>query len=172
MSQLAALSLAIGALGGIATWIYLAAGGLLIWATFIAWGCFFHCGGDLAALKNTIIGNVFGSLVAAVAAMVILGIPLADTLSLPLWAGIVVGATVWLICFAAKLAPFSVIPASVYGYAATFAYLLQTPDRLTLPSLTSLNLNNAFVVVAVSMVIGACLGFASGKLGGMLQKKA
>jgi hypothetical protein len=170
MSQLAALSLAIGALGGVATWIYLAAGGLLIWATFIAWACFFHVGGDDAALRNTIIGNVFGSLVAAIAAIIILAIPLAATLTLPLWAGIVVGVSVWVICIAALFKPLSIIPANVYGYAATFAYLLQTPDRLSLRALTSISLNNAFIVVALSMIVGAILGYVSGKLGAALKK--
>lgn len=170
MSQLAALSLAIGALGGVATWIYLAAGGLLIWATFIAWACFFHVGGDDAALRNTIIGNVFGSLVAAIAAIIIVAVPLAATLTLPLWAGIVVGVSVWVICIAAKFKPLSVIPANVYGYAAIFAYLLQTPDRLSLQALTSVSLNNAFIVVALSMIVGAILGYASAKLGAALKK--
>jgi len=170
MSQLAALSLAIGALGGVATWIYLAAGGLLIWATFIGWGCFFHVGGDDAALRNTIVGTVFGSLVATIAAIIIVAVPLAATLTLPLWAGIVVGVTVWVICIAAQFKAVSIIPANVYGYAATFAYLLQTPDRLNLPALTSPNLNNAFIVVALSLVIGALLGYVSGKVGAALKK--
>lgn len=170
MSQLAALSLAIGTLGGVATWIYLAAGGLLIWATFIAWACFFHVGGDDAALRNTIIGNVFGSLVAAIAAIIIVAVPLAATLTLPLWAGIVVGVSVWVICIAAKFKPLSVIPANVYGYAAILAYLLQTPDRLSLQALTSVSLNNAFIVVALSMIVGAIRGYASAKLGAALKK--
>src|SRR5258708_40130410 len=169
MSQLAALSLAIGALGGVATWIYLAAGGLLIWATFIAWLCFFHVGGDDAARRNTIVGNVFGCLVAAIAAIIILAVPLAATLGLPLWAGIVVGVSVWVICFAAQFKPVSIIPANVYGYAATFAYLLQTPDRLSIQALTSVNLNNAFILVALSMIVGAVLGYASGKLGAAMR---
>jgi hypothetical protein len=172
MKQLSALSLAIGVLGAIATWAFLTFGGVLIWAAFISWGCFFHCGGDDAALRNTIIGTVFGSLVATIAALIILGVPLADKLSLPVWAGIVVGATVWVICIAANIKAFSVIPANVYGYAATFAYLLQTPDRLNTAALTSLSMNNAFIAVAISLVIGALLGYVSGKLGAALMSKA
>jgi hypothetical protein len=170
MSQLAALSLAIAALGGLATWAYLAFGGLLIWATFIAWGCYFHVGGDDAALRTTIVGNLFGSLIATITAIVILAVPLAATLTLPLWAGIVVGVAVWVVCMAAQFKPFSVIPASVYGFAATFAYLLQTPDRLTLQALTSIDMHNAFIAVALSMIAGAVLGYASGKLGAALKK--
>ncbi len=171
MKQLTALSLAIGVLGAVATWGFLTFGGVVIWAAFIAWGCFFHCGGDDAALRNTIVSNIFGSLVAAIAALIILSVPLADKLSLPVWAGIVVGATVWVICIAANIKAVSVIPANVYGYAATFAFLLQTPDRLSVDALTSIGMNNAFIAVSVSMVIGALFGYASGKLGSALMSK-
>src|SRR5689334_11207314 len=50
--QLFALSLSIAVLG--AVWAFLALGPLsgfvLVWAGFIAWGCFFHTGGDQKAL--------------------------------------------------------------------------------------------------------------------------
>jgi hypothetical protein len=107
-----------------------------------------------------------------VAALVILAVPGADALGLPLWAGIVVGVTAGLICIAANIKVFSVIPAGFYGYACTFAFLLQTPDKLTVAALTSISMNNALIAVALSMVIGAVFGFLSGKLGAALTKKA
>jgi len=171
MSQLTALSLAIGVLGAVATFLFLQFGGIVIWAAFVAWGCFFHCGGNTDALRNTIVGNIFGALVATIAAMIILSIPLGDTLGLPLWAGIVVGVTVIALCMAANIQALSVIPASVYGYACVFAYLLQTKDALSVAALTSPNFGNAFVTVAVSMVIGALFGYASGKLGAAFTAK-
>jgi hypothetical protein len=144
--------------------------GLLIWAAFIAWACFFHTGGTTEALKTTIIGNVFGAFCAWVAALILLSFPLGDTLGLPLWAGIVVGVTVLLMCLAAHIKAFSVIPASVYGYAATFAFLLQTPDALAKEKLLSASMANALVIVAVSMILGAIFGLASGKAGAALKK--
>jgi Protein of unknown function (DUF1097) len=171
MSQLVALSVSIGLLGGIATILYLNLG-LLIWAGFIAWACFFHSGGDGNALRNTIVGNAFGAFCAWVAALIILHFPLADSLTLPVWAGIVVGLTVMAMCLAAHIKAFSVIPASVYGYAATFAYLLQTADTMTKDKLMSASMANALLVVIISMAIGALFGLASGKLGGALAAKA
>ena len=171
MSQLVALSVSIGLLGGIATILYLNLG-LLIWAGFIAWACFFHSGGDGNALRNTIVGNAFGAFCAWLAALIILHFPLADSLTLPVWAGIVVGLTVMAMCLAAHIKAFSVIPASVYGYAATFAYLLQTADTMTKDKLMSAGMGNALVVVIISMAIGALFGLASGKLGGALAAKA
>ena len=171
MSQLVALSVSIGLLGGIATILYLKVG-LLIWAGFIAWACFFHSGGDGNALRNTIVGNAFGAFCAWVAALIILSFPLADSLTLPVWAGIVVGLTVMAMCLAAHIKAFSVIPASVYGYAATFAYLLQTADTMTKDKLMSASMANALLAVIISMAIGALFGLASGKLGGALAAKA
>jgi len=171
MSQLVALSVSIGLLGGIATILYLKVG-LLIWAGFIAWACFFHSGGDGNALRNTIVGNAFGAFCAWLAALIILHFPLADSLTLPVWAGIVVGLTVMAMCLAAHIKAFSVIPASVYGYAATFAYLLQTADTMTKDKLMSASMANALLVVIISMAIGALFGLASGKLGGALAGKA
>jgi hypothetical protein len=171
MSSLVALSVSIGVLGGIATILYLKTG-LLIWAGFLAWACYFHAGGNEAALKNTIVCNIFGSFCAWAAAMIILSVPLADTLTLPVWAGIVVGLTVMAMCLSAHIPALSAIPASVYGYAATFAYLLQTQGAMTRENLTSASMANAFVLIAVSMALGAVFGMVSGKVGAALTAKA
>lgn len=173
MSLLVALSISISVLGGIATWAFLSAwsGPVLIWAAFVAWGCFYHTGGDEAALKNTIVGNIFGVVCAWSAALVILAIPLAATLTLPVWAGIVVGISVLLLVLAAHIPSFSVIPASVYGYASTFAFLLQTPEALSIERLTGGTFGNALLIIPASMVLGALFGYASAKLGGMLVAK-
>ncbi len=171
MSSLVALAVSIGILGGVATVLYLKVG-LLIWAGFIAWGCFFHSGGTSAGLINTIICNAFGALVAWVAAVIILSFPYATTLTLPVWAGIVVGITVFGLVLAAKVQELSTIPASVYGYAAVFAYLLQTPEALTKEKLMSFNLANAFLLVVTSMILGAMFGFVSGKMAGAMTAKA
>lgn len=171
MSSLVALSVSIGILGAVATILYLHFG-LLIWAGFIAWACFFQSGGNTAGLKSTIICNTFGAFCAWVAAVVIVSLPYAASLTLPVWAGIVVGITVLILCLAAHVPTFSSIPASVYGYAAVFAYLLQTPDAMTKDKLMSPSMANAFVLVVVSMIIGALFGLVSGKMAGALTAKA
>ena len=171
MSSLVALSVSIGVLGAIATILYLNVN-LLIWAGFLAWACYFHAGGNDAALKNTIVCNTFGSFCAWVAAVLILSVPLADSLTLPIWAGLVVGLTVLGMCLAAHLPALSAIPASVYGYAATFAYLLQTQGALSIDNLFSVGMANAFLLVAVSMALGAVFGMVSGKVAASLTAKA
>ena len=171
MSSLVALSVSIGVLGAIATILFLKFG-LLIWAGFIAWACFFQSGGNTAGLKSTIICNVFGALMAWVAAVIIISLPYAASLTLPVWAGIVVGLTVLVLCLAAHVPALSSIPASVYGYGAVFAYLLQTPDAMSKDKLMSASMANAFVLVAISMIVGALFGLASGKMAGALTAKA
>ena len=106
------------------------------------------------------------------AAVVIVSFSLADALTLPVWAGIVVGITVGLMVLGAKIAAFSTIPASVYGYAAVFAYLLQTPDAMTKEKLMSVGLANAFFLVVISLIVGALFGYASAKVAGTLTARA
>ena len=66
MSKVTALSVSIALLGGL--WAFLAlgplAGSVLVWAGFIAWGSFFHSGGDAAALQKTIVGMIYGAVIA------------------------------------------------------------------------------------------------------------
>ncbi|HSB55121.1 MAG TPA: DUF1097 domain-containing protein [Gemmatimonadales bacterium] len=171
MSQLVALSVSIGVLGGIATILYLKVG-LLIWAGFIAWACFFHAGGDANAFKTTVVCNLFGAVCAWVAALLILS-PMTAALSTPVWAGIIVGLTVFVLCLGAHIKAFSSIPASVYGYASVFAFLLgNMSENMTKEKLMSGSMANALILVFVSMLIGAIFGMVSGKVGAALTKKA
>ena len=170
MSSHTALSISIGILGGIAAALCLGplSGIVLIWIAFIAWACFFAIGGDSAALQSTIICSIFGAIIAWIALLLILGIPLADTLTLPIWAGIIIGITVIIMCLLAQIEIFSSIPASVLGYASVAGFALQTPTALTTDALTSIGLNNALIVVAISLAAGAILGLISSKLASAL----
>ena len=170
MSSLNALSVSIAVLAFVATWLVLGplAGFVVIWAVFIAWGGFFALGGDDKALKNLIICGIFGVIMAWISAVVILAVPLATVLGLPVWAGIVVGVAVLILCLAANTPLLAAIPATVFGYASTFAYLLQTPDRLALDALTSFSASNPLLLISLSLILGTLFGWASGKIPGMI----
>ena len=174
MSQLTALSVSIAVLGGI--WAFLALGPLsglvLVWAGFVAWGCYFHTGGDIAALKKTIAGNIYGALIAWVALNIIVNVamPALGTV----WPAIVVGVTVFFLVIVAKCDLLSSVPANVYGYAATVAYSLHQPSPENtgpLHSLMSVSMANPLILLSVSMVAGAVFGMISGKVAGALTKK-
>ena len=177
MPQLLSLSLSIAVLGAI--WAFLALGPLsgfvLVWAGFVAWGCFFHTGGDEKALTKTIVGNIYGIVIAWIALLIIVNVPVA-TLG-TVWPAIVVGVTVFLLVIVASIEPLSAVPANVYGYAATVAYSLhQATDAEAgmgpLANLVSGSFQNPLVLLIVSMVIGAIFGFISGKLAGAMTKEA
>lgn len=173
MSQLTALSVSIAVLG--AVWVFLAlgplAGSVLVWAGFIAWGCYFHTGGDNAALQKTMVGMIYGAVLAGIALFLVVNNPVG--LPAAVAAPVYVGVTVFFLVIVASIGMLSVVPANVYGYAATVAYSLQTPtaDNVgPLASLTAANLTNPVLLLSLSFVLGAVFGMLSGKVAGMLGK--
>ena len=164
MSGLVALALSIGGLGGLATWLSFGplAGMVTIWGIFIAWGAFFHSGGDTAALKSTIICGIFGAIMAGVAFILMGAIPLGDVLTATVW----VGVTVFILVYASKVPALATIPVAVYGYAATAAYAIHVGG-----STSAADLTNPVVVISLSMIAGAVFGLVSGKLAGALTSE-
>jgi hypothetical protein len=172
MKNLNALAVSISVLGALATFLALGplAGVYLIWAAFVAWGAFYALGADMAALQKVIVCGIFGALVAWAVALIILAVPLAGALGLPLWAAIVVGVGVVVVVLAANVPALATIPATVFGFAATFAFLLQTPDVLKLEVLLSATLKNSLIVISLSVVVGAVLGLLSARWGAAMTK--
>jgi len=174
MTKLVALSLSIAVLGAI--WAFLALGPLngfvLVWAGFIGWGCFFHSGADNNALVKTIIGTAYGALVAWIALLIIVNVPMSNLGAV--WPAIVVGATVFFLVIVASIDLLSVVPANVYGYAALVAYSLHQPSAAPatgpLQNLLSPSFANPLVLLIVSMVIGTLFGYASDQLAKALPK--
>ena len=173
MTPLVALSFSIAVLGAI--WAYLAlgplAGFVLVWAGFIAWGCYFHSG---KALTKTIVGTAYGAVIGWIALLIIVHVPMPALGTV--WPAIVVGATVFFLVIVASIDALSVVPANVYGYAAIVGYSLHQPSVAPstgpLQNLTAGSFANPLVLLIVSMVIGALFGYASGQLAEGLTKKA
>ena len=167
MSKLTALAVSIAVLGGI--WAFLAlnplAGVALVWVGFIAWGCYFHTGGDTAALQKTIAGMSYGAIIAALA-LYLVSSGILSALGM-LAAPIIIGVTVFLLVIVAGVSLLSVVPANVYGYAATAGLALTAG---TAANATAMDLSNPALLVIISTVIGAVFAMVSGKLAGMLGK--
>lgn len=174
MKNLNALAVSISVLGALATFLALGplSGVYLIWAAFVAWGAFYALGADTAALQKLVICGTFGALVAWVVAVVILAVPLAGALGLPLWAALAVGVGVVVVVLAANVPALATIPATVFGFAATFAYLLQTPDVLNLGVLMSATLKNPLILISLSMAVGGVFGLTSARWGAAMTKAA
>ena len=161
MNNLTALSLSIGILSGVATFLCVGptAGLFLIWAATIAWAAYFALGANEAALRNVIICGAFGVAMAWITAVLISSVAGAGAFSL--LASLAVAVSVVVLCLAAYIPQLSAIPASVLGYSATFAYLLQTPGKLSHDVLLSISWGNPLLIVTASLAIGAGFGVAS-----------
>lgn len=167
MSKLTALAVSIAVLGGV--WAFLALNPLasiaLVWVGFIAWGCFFHTGGDTAALQKTIAGMVYGAVIAGVALYLVSSGMLGGLGALA--APVIIAVTVFLLVIVAGNSLLSVVPANVYGYAATAGLALTAGSAA---NVTAMDATNPVVLVIISTVLGALFGLASGKLAGALGK--
>ena len=106
-------------------------------------------------------GLIFGAILAWIALLLVTQIPPGGALGVPLWAGICVLVTVFIIVYAAKAPALSDIPANVFGYAAV-AGLALTGKKLG--AVTSASLEDPFVVGVISLIIGAVLGYISQKI--------
>lgn len=166
MTSLVALSVSIGVLGAVATWLAL---GVLpeylqIWVVFMGWATYFANGGDTAGLKTTIVSGIWGAICAWVA-FLILGAVSID-LGPAIWPAIVVGVTVLILCLGAHVEALKNIPASVYGYAATAGIGL----LMTGANATAADFSNPLILAAVSIIVGAVFGLLSSKLAGIIGK--
>ena len=118
MNLVTALAIVIGALGALLTWLVfgpvLGGLGLSLWAAFIAWASFFHCGGGESGLQKSLLANIWGAIMATVALALIPAVGGLGRLAAP-FAG---GVTVCVMILGAHIPALSAIPAAVYGYAA------------------------------------------------------
>ena len=128
-------------------------------------------------LVKTIAGTAYGALVAWIAFLIIVNV------SVPglgvVWPALVVGVTVFCLVIVASVDALSAVPANVYGYAALVAYSLHQPSAPgaggqmgtgPLQNLTSANFANPLVLLIVSLVFGALLGYASAQLAKALTR--
>ncbi|AXS41702.1 DUF1097 domain-containing protein [Breoghania sp. L-A4] len=163
MDLITALAVSIGLLGGVATYLFLTIGTIQIWAAFIGWGSFYHCGGGSDGLRKSLLANIWGAIMATVALFLITQVN--PGLPGPLWPAIVVAVTVFILVLGAKIEAFAAIPAGVYGYAATAGYAL-----LSGASILVIDLANPLICIVISMAIGAIFGIVSEKLAGAISK--
>ncbi|MGR8979959.1 MAG: DUF1097 domain-containing protein [Gammaproteobacteria bacterium] len=174
MDKLTALSLSIGGLAGVATFLAVGplSGFFFIWAATIAWAAYFALGANETALKNTIICGIFGVIMAWLTAILITKIPSTALLGFPLMAAITVTVAVVVLCLAARIPQLAAIPASVLGYSSVFAYLLQTPDKMTPEVLMGFSFSNPLLVISASIVVGTYFGQFSAQLAAKMEGAA
>jgi hypothetical protein len=159
MPLLIALAISIGVLAVAATWLFLgplAAMDAQIWQAFVAWACFFHCGGKMEGAQKTAVCMVFGAVVGALSVMLAGQLGALGPLAAPVAVGIGAAAAV----LGAHIGLLATIPATVYGFACVAGLIL-------LKGLTPVG---ALTPTIVSIVIGAGFGYLSEMLAGKLAK--
>jgi hypothetical protein len=164
MPALIALTVSVGVLALIDTWLYfgpLASTALagLVWISFVAWGCHFHSGGGTKGSIATVVCMTWGAIVGMVAVMLAGGVlaPLGGA-----WApavAVCLGASVIVLSSAIKI--LETIPASVYGFAAVAGPIL----------MAKMDAVDAIIPTVLSIVIGAAFGYVSEMLANALTKK-
>lgn len=117
----------------------------------------------MAALQKTIAGMSYGAVLAGIALYLVSGGVLGGLGVLA--APVIIAVTVFPLVIIAGVNLLSVVPANVYGYAAT-AGLALTAN--TAGNVTAADFSNPVLLVIVSSVLGAVFGLLSGKLAGKL----
>ena len=139
---------------------------LPLWATFIAWACFYHLGGSNMPGKvfaATLIHMGFGAGAAWLTALVLLNTPWQDGWAGVLMPPVLIGIAIALILRIGSYARLSVTPAIIYGYAAIWAYL-SIDGHFSMAALLSPTLQNALVAVSICIALGVCMGFINATL--------
>ena len=114
--------------------------------------------------------GIFGVVMAWITAVLLTKIPADAVLGFPVMAAITVAVAVLVLCLAANIPQLATIPASVLGYSSTFAYLLQTPEKLSPDVLLGISIDNPLLVVSISIVVGTFFGQWSAQLSAKLTK--
>ncbi len=160
MSVLIALTISIGLLAVVATWLFLgplAAFHMQIWQAFVAWASFFHNGGKTDGFVKTVVCMVFGAIVGMGAVMLIGPLGALGALAAPVAVGI--GASV--LVLGAHLPFLATIPSSVYGFATVAGLILLGKDMTP---------TAAIVPTILSIIVGAAFGWVSEQLAGKMTK--
>jgi hypothetical protein len=159
MKKEEALSISIGVLGAVDTYVTATLIRVPVWVTFIAWASFFIVGGGRKGLVQSIACNLTG---VAISSLTLLTIALAD--ASPVLAAICVGVGSAGMVQASKVKLVSVTPAIVWGFASTVGTTVATGVPITTAAP-----NNPALVAALAMIMGALFGYASEVWGTMLM---
>jgi hypothetical protein len=140
---------------------------LFVWAAFVGWASYDHSGATPQAAIRSSAALVFGVIMAWLVAMGVTGgvLPINASMS----TAIIAGLASFLIVAASHLSYLSVVPATFYGFASTFAYLSLLPGAFTLEALTAPSPRNIVLTLPVSLVIGTGLGMLHSRIANVLS---
>jgi Protein of unknown function (DUF1097) len=166
LSPLAAKALAAALVAAACVLAFSAMPHLFVWAAFIGWASYDHSGAIPEPALRSSAALVFGVIMAWAVAVV----AAAGTLPLtgPVATAVVAGVASFLIVRASAAPILSIVPATFYGFASTFAYFSLAPGAFTISAMTDLSCKNVILAMPLSFVIGTGLGIVQDWLARML----
>jgi Protein of unknown function (DUF1097) len=166
LSSLTAAALAAALVAAASVLVFSAVPDLFVWAALIGWASYDHSGANRQAALRSSAALVFGVVMAWVVALIVAAgiLPLSASLA----TAIIAGIASFLIVLASARPILSVVPATFYGFASTFAYLSLVPGAFTISAMTDFRWNDAIAAVPISLLVGTGLGIAHGWLARVL----
>jgi hypothetical protein len=155
---------------GVTVAIFSQLAGLWVWAAFIGWASYDQSGEDRRALLTSSTCLVFGVVMAWLVALTVAsgGLPGGSVLVSASAAALASFLIVWV----ARYRMLSDVPATFYGFASAFAFLLLSPGAFARTPLTSVGLQNVLVCVPISLLIGSGLGVLQVRLSQALGQRS
>jgi uncharacterized protein DUF1097 len=157
----AALTVSIGVLAVVDTYITATILPIPVWVTFIAWASFFIVGGGKKGFVQSVASNLTGL---AISSLTLLAI--ASSGESPLAAAVLVGIGSAAMVLVSSIGLLRVLPAIVWGFASTVGTTAATGKPIT-----TAGIDNPALVAATALVVGAIFGFISEWLGDALTAK-
>ncbi|WP_341316391.1 DUF1097 domain-containing protein [Paraburkholderia sp. IMGN_8] len=161
MKQSEAYTLSIGVLAVVDTWLTGTVFPVPVWVTFIAWASFFVLGGGTAGFVKSVASNLTGLVISSLTLLAI-----ATTSNTAIAIAICVGIGSAAMVQASKIKLLDVLPAIVWGFAATVGTTVATGKAIT-----TAGLSNPALAAAAALVTGAVFGFVSEVIGNALTFK-
>jgi hypothetical protein len=162
LSSLTATALAAAIIAAASVLTFARLPSLFVWAAFIGWASYDHSGATSQAALRSTAALIFGVVMAWLVAVLVTARLLPLNMSLAMAS--IAGLASFLIVMASRIPSLSVVPATFYGFAATFACLSLSPGAFTLAALTGCDAKNVLLTVSASLVIGTGLGVIQGWL--------
>ncbi len=161
MNKPEAMSISIGVLGAVDTYLTATVIPVPVWVTFIAWASFFALGGGTAGLMRSIASNLAGI---AIASLTLLAVAMSS--EHPALVALLVGVGSAAMVQASKLPLLSITPGIVFGFASTVGTTAATGHAIT-----TVGLGSPTLIAAAAMIIGGSFGLLSEILGNALAAK-
>ena len=162
MSKTAALTLSIGILAVIDTYLTATILPLPVWVTFIAWASFFAVGGTPFGLVRSVAANFMGILIAS-CTLIAISLTSDHPVSAAIWVGI--GSAAMIVASVIPLLSYP--PAIVFGFASTVGTVAATGHDI----MTS-GTGHPALIAAAAMAVGGIFGIVSELFADAMTTKA